>query len=54
MVMVRRIQKTFDWEYLIRVVTGVAVMYVLGTAVLSGGPRPGGLDSTAAAQTGNR
>jgi uncharacterized membrane protein len=32
--MIRWVQKTFDWEYLIRFLAVATVLYVLGTAVV--------------------
>lgn len=32
--MIRRLQKTFDWDYLVRFLAAATVVYVLGVATI--------------------
>jgi uncharacterized membrane protein len=47
--MIRWVQKTFDWEYLIRFLAVATVLYVLGTAVVHVRLAVGASDGTAIA-----
>ncbi len=39
--MIRRVRNTFDWEYMVRFVMAVALLYVAGIALLHTGSRTG-------------
>jgi hypothetical protein len=41
--MLRKVLKTFDWEYVVRCIAAAGAMYVIATAALHGQPSVEGL-----------